>query len=256
METFFKIYAFAFGAIVGSFLNVVIYRLPLKKNLVHPRSACPQCGNQLKWYHNIPIVSYLVLMGKCGFCKTPISPRYPFVELIAGLFAFYLAPKEISSEQLLFFFFYFGIAAVFICHFFIDLDHHLLLDSLNLYLLGLIFSFVVWNFSWQYWLIGGLIGFLGPLLVTWLFYKIRGQIGLGGGDIKLYGILGLYLGPLGVVYNIFFSCMLGAIVGIILILVNKMDRSRPMPFGPFIIIVATFQIFFPLVFSYLEAIIR
>lgn len=256
METFLQIYAFLFGAIVGSFLNVVIYRLPLKKDLVHPRSACPKCGNQLKWYHNIPILSYLVLLGKCGFCKTPISPRYPFVELLAGLFAFYLAPRDLSPEQLLFFFLHFGIAAVFICHFFIDLDHHLLLDNLNLYLLVLIFSFVVWNFSWQYWLIGGLIGFLGPLLVTWLFYKIRGQIGLGGGDIKLYGILGLYLGPLGVVYNIFFSCMLGAIVGIFLILISKMDRSRPMPFGPFIIVVASIQIFFPYLFSYLEGFIR
>lgn len=256
MEIFLKVYGFIFGSIVGSFLNVVIYRLPLKKNLVTPRSACPKCGTQLKWFHNIPILSYVFLTGKCGFCKTGIPLRYPLIEILTGLLALWLAPTSLSPEQLLYFFFHFGIGAVFICHFFIDLDHHLLLDSLNLYLLALVFSFVVLTFHWQYWLVGGAIGFLAPLLVTWLFYKIRGQIGLGGGDIKLFGILGLYLGPLGIVYNIFFSCMIGAISGIILILLRKMDRSKPMAFGPFIIIVAAWQIFFPELFNYVAGFLR
>ncbi|MFY7992990.1 MAG: prepilin peptidase [Bacteriovoracaceae bacterium] len=256
METFLKVYGFIFGSIVGSFLNVVIYRLPLKKDLVKPRSACPECGNQLKWFHNIPILSYVFLAGKCSFCKTGIPLRYPLIEILTGLLALWLAPANLSPEQLLYFFFHFGIGAVFICHFFIDLDHHLLLDSLNIYLLVLVFSFVVLTFHWQYWLIGGAIGFLAPLLVTWLFYKLRGQIGLGGGDIKLFGILGLYLGPLGIIYNIFFSCMIGAVFGIILILFQKMDRSKPMAFGPFIIVVAAWQIFFPELFTYVADFLR
>lgn len=245
METFLKIYSFAFGAIVGSFLNVVIYRLPLKKDLVKSRSGCPKCGSQLKWYHNIPLLSFVFLGGKCAFCKTPISLRYPLIELLAGLLAFWIAPTEISPEQLMFFFLHFFIGAVFICHFFIDLDHQLLLDSLNLYLLFLILCYVLFAYPWPYYVIGGLIGFVGPLLVTWLFYKLRGQIGLGGGDIKLYGILGLYLGPMGITFNIFLSCFLGAIIGVALIVTNKMDRSKPMAFGPYILVVAGFQIYFP-----------
>ena len=256
MTLFYQVYAFAFGALIGSFLNVVIYRLPLKKDMVKARSACPKCNAQLKWYHNIPILSFLFLRGKCGFCKTPISYRYPLIELMTGLFALWLFPYELSPESLMHFSLFFAIGCVFICHFFIDLDHHLLLDSLNLYLLVLFLCYSVLTFHWQYYVTGALIGFLGPLLVTWLFYKIRGQIGLGGGDIKLFGILGLYLGPIGVVYNIFFSCMIGALCGIILILTNKMDRSKPMPFGPFIILIASLQIFFPSIFSYLESIVR
>ncbi len=256
MQTFLQIYSFFFGAIVGSFLNVVIYRLPLKKDLAKSRSACPKCGTQLRWYHNIPIISFLFLGGRCVFCKTRISFRYPFVEILTGLLALWLAPHSLNPEQLMFFFLHFGIGAIFICHFFIDLDHHLLLDSLNIYLLVLVFTFVVLTFHWQFWLTGAAIGFLGPLLVTWLFYKLRGQVGLGGGDIKLFGILGLYLGPMGIVYNIFFSCLAGSLIGIILILTKRLDRSRPMPFGPFIILVASFQIFFPHLFSYVEGILK
>jgi leader peptidase (prepilin peptidase)/N-methyltransferase len=127
----------------------------------------------------------------------------------------------------------------------IDLDHHLLLDSLNLYLLAILLSYALFHYSWEYWLFGALIGFGSPLLVTWLYFKIRGQIGLGGGDIKLFGILGLFLGPVGVLFNIFLSCFLGAIIGLLLIILNRMSKEHPMAFGPSILIVATFQIFFP-----------
>jgi prepilin signal peptidase PulO-like enzyme (type II secretory pathway) len=245
MSTFFSIYFFIFGLLIGSFLNVVILRLPVKANLVSKRSACPSCGNQLKWYHNIPLISFLVLRGKCGFCGTRISWRYPLIELFTGLVAFWLMPEEMNQVALTNFFFYFTVACIFISHFLIDLDHHLLLDSLNLYLLAIFLSYSVFYFSWQYWVIGGAIGFGGPLLVTWLFYKIRGQVGLGGGDIKLYGILGIFLGPIGVMLTIFLSCMIGAVLGLTLIALNKMTKDKPMAFGPSILLVAAFQIFFP-----------
>lgn len=245
MHTLYSIYAFIFGTLIGSFLNVVILRLPAEKDLVKARSACPKCQTQLKWYHNIPLLSFIFLRGKCGFCGARISWRYPLIELLTGLIAFWLFPENYDSMSLGIYLFYFTLACIFICHFFIDLDHYLLLDSLNLYLLAVILPFCFFMYPWTHWVIGGAIGFGGPLLVTWLFYKIRGQVGLGGGDIKLYGILGLLFGPIGVIYTIFLSCFVGAIVGIILISLNKMTKDKPMPFGPAIILVASMQIFFP-----------
>lgn len=245
MNTLYSIYAFIFGTMIGSFLNVVILRLPVEKDLVNDRSGCPKCGTQLKWFHNIPILSFLLLRGKCAFCKTPISWRYPLIEILTGLISFWLFPDQVDVMSLTLYLVYFSIACVFICHFFIDLDHQLLLDSLNIYLLVIIVPFVVFYFSWQYWLIGGVLGFGAPLLVTWLFYKIRGQVGLGGGDIKLFGILGLLLGPVGVCFTIFFSCFVGAVVGIALIAFKKHTKDKPMAFGPAILLVASFQIFFP-----------
>lgn len=245
MEILFLIYAFVFGIMIGSFLNVVILRLPKKEDLVKKRSYCPACGNQLRWYHNVPLVSYIFLKGKCGFCGHRISWRYPLIELLTGLVAIWLLPAELNLESLGFFLFYFAIACIFISHFFIDLDHHLLLDSLNLYLLAIILPYAVIMHQWQFWLIGAALGFGAPLLVTWIFYKIRGQIGLGGGDIKLYGILGLLLGPTGIMFTIFLSCFVGAVLGLILIAMKKMNKDHPMAFGPAILLVASFQIFLP-----------
>jgi leader peptidase (prepilin peptidase)/N-methyltransferase len=245
MEFLYKIYAIIFGLLIGSFLNVVILRLPKEKNIVSERSACPNCGNQLKWFHNIPVLSFIFLKGSCAFCGSRISMRYPLIEILTALVSYWLFPEIISGESIGFYFFNFSIACVFICHFFIDLDHQLLLDSLNIYLLLLILPFVIFTFPWTYWLIGGVIGFGGPMFVTWLFYKIRGQIGLGGGDIKLYGILGLLLGPTGIMFTIFFSCLVGAVIGLMMIGLKKMTKDRPMAFGPAILMVAAFQIYFP-----------
>lgn len=245
MTPFFTIMFFIFGLLIGSFLNVVILRLPKKKDLVYDRSECPKCNAKLKWFHNIPVLSFVILKGKCGFCKNRISWRYPLIELFTGLVAFWLMPKDISYPELTSFFFYFSIACIFICHFMIDLDHHLLLDSLNLYLLAIFLAYAVFNFSWQYWMTGGAVGFGVPLVVTWLFYKIRGQVGLGGGDIKLFGILGVFLGPMNIMFTIFLSCFVGAILGVLLITMKRMTKDKPMAFGPSILIVAAFQIFFP-----------
>lgn len=236
---------FVFGLLIGSFLNVLIIRLPKKENWVSQRSACVHCGFQLKWYHNIPLVSYLALRGKCSSCNARISMQYPLIELLTGLAAILLMPDYVSSDSLMIFSFYFAVFSIFLCHLVIDIRHHLLLDGLNLYLLGLFLLFAVLNYHWKQYVLGGAIGFFIPLGVTWAFYKLRGQIGLGGGDIKLYGILGIFLGPLGVVLNIFLSCTLGAIIGLTLIIVGKMNRNTPMPFGPSILAVAAFQIFFP-----------
>ena len=123
MSNLFSIYAFIFGCMIGSFLNVVILRLPVQKNLVSDRSVCPKCSAQLKWYHNIPLLSFIFLKGKCSFCNTPISWRYPLIELLTGLISFWLLPDHPGAENFGYYLFFFTIACVFICHFFIDLDH-------------------------------------------------------------------------------------------------------------------------------------
>lgn len=224
---------------------MVIIRLPAGKNITMERSACPKCGAQLRWFHNIPVISFIFLRGKCAFCGTRISWRYPLIELLTGLASYWLFPDYLNVQSMGMYIFYFSIACIFICHLFIDIDHQLLMDRLNIYLLVIILPYVVFNYHWTYWLIGGAFGFLVPLFVTWLFYKIKGQVGLGGGDIKLFGILGLILGPSGVFFSIFFSCFIGSIIGITMIVTKKLNKENPMAFGPAILIVATFQIFFP-----------
>jgi leader peptidase (prepilin peptidase)/N-methyltransferase len=148
-----------------------------------------------------------------------------------------------DSSSLLGFFFYFSVFCAFLVHFVVDLKHRILPDSINLYLMSLFLLVSFINNPWTHWLIGGILGLGFPLLVSWLFYLLRGQVGLGGGDIKLYGVLGIYLGPIGVMQNIFLSCFLGSLIGIGLIASKVIKRDHPIPFGPFILIVATVQIF-------------
>ncbi len=247
----YKILALCYGLCIGSFLNVVIHRLPLGESIIF-RSKCPKCGDKIPWYLNIPVVSYLLLLGRCRKCRALISWRYPFVELILGVAAFGLCPLKMDYHSLTYALFYFSIFAVLVAHFFIDLDHQILPDSLNLFLLAAILSFAIVNFPVSHWVWGVIVGLGLPLAVTWGFYLLRGQIGLGGGDIKLYAILGLYMGAKGAVELIFYSCFLGSLIGGGLILAKKMSKDRPIPFGPFIIIAAVVQIYFPQLYSILN----
>lgn len=243
------IWVFFYGLLIGSFLNVVIYRLPRDKSVVRPRSSCIKCGHQIKWYENIPVFSYIFLKGKCSNCKTSISIKYPLIELLIGCFAVLLFPHYLTIESLAQYLCLFFIACIFVALFFIDIEFHLLPDKLNLYLLVVVLSYALMTQDYIDIALGFLIGFGGTYFITYLFYKIKGQIGLGGGDIKLFGILGLLLGPQGIVQLIFYSAFLGSIVGITLIATGKLNKNKPLAFGPYILIVAAFQIFFPALFE-------
>jgi prepilin signal peptidase PulO-like enzyme (type II secretory pathway) len=245
MTELFTLYFFIFGALIGSYLNVLILRLPKAEDTVTKRSHCTACGYQIKWYENIPIMSYLMLKGRCSECGTKISWQYPIVEIVTGILAVYLMPQNFHLNAIINFLVHFAIGCAFICHFVIDIRTQLLLDKINIFLFTLIFFYSLYSFGVIHLVLGAIIGFGFPLLVTWLFYKIKGQVGLGGGDIKLYGILGLYLGATGIIHNIFLSCFLGSLVGISLIALKKLDRSTPIAFGPFILIAGFFQIFMP-----------
>ena len=245
MGDLFRIYAGIFGLLIGSFLNVVIYRLPLGRELVLARSACPKCDAPIPWWCNIPVLSWVALKGKCRSCAAPISVRYALVELTAGLIFFLSFPSDLTSVRIFQWIFLAAISSVLICHFFIDLQHKILPDVLNIYLLCLVFPYALIFFAPIHWLSGGGFGFFGPFAVSWLFYKWKGKVGLGGGDIKLWGVLGIFLGPFGILENIFMSCLLGSVVGISLILAKRYDRDGGIPFGPFIIVVSFVQIYFP-----------
>lgn len=244
-----NIFVFIFGSLIGSFLNVVIYRMPRNESIVFPRSRCPKCSHLIPWYYNIPILGFFLTKMRCFNCHEKISIRYPLIETFCALIAVLLFPDALTSEALIYFFIDFSLFCALLAHFLIDLEHQILPDKINLYLLAIIAPMQILQTPMGHWLVGGAIGFLGPLLVTWIFYKLRGVVGLGGGDIKLFGIIGILLGPFGVVSNIFMSCFLGSIVGLTLIAFKKMDKTKPIPFGPYIIIVLMVQYFFPEYFT-------
>ena len=240
---------FIFGLLIGSFLNVIIIRVPEGRGIFLPRSRCPCCKKLIRWYENIPIISYIFIRGRCRGCNAPISKVYPLVELLGGMGACLTIDFSGDLFHLFHSIILFGAFCVFLCHFIIDLRHQILPDGLNIYLGCMFLMNMVLFLDWKFSALGFCLGFGFPYLITLLFYFVRGEVGLGGGDIKLYGVLGLYLGPLGILQNIFLSSILGSVVTLLLILSKKIDRSTPIPFGPFIIGIASWQIFFPKVYK-------
>lgn len=242
---YWKVNSFLFGALIGSFLNVVINRIPKNKSVITPRSACESCGHQIRWFENIPIVSFISLRGKCSNCSTKISYQYPLIELICGLAALYLFPELINKKSLIFFTIKFSIFATLLAMTVIDIKLHLIPDKLNLFLLAIILPFSIVQNGYQFPIIGGVVGFGGTFLITWVYFKVRGVIGLGGGDIKLFGVLGVLLGPKGIILNIFISCFVGLIFSLLLMTINKLKFKNHLAFGPYICLVGIIQIFFP-----------
>ena len=243
------------GLFVGSFLNVVIHRLPRmmerdwhaqaaelrgeeppageRLNLATPRSRCPHCGHQITLLENIPLVSYLVLRGRCGHCGAGISKRYPIVEAVSALLSAYAAWH-----------FGFGAAALGALLFvwamvaltFIDLDTQLLPDDITLPLLWLGLAF---NVGGTYTelpaaVIGAMAGYLALWSVFWLFKLATGKEGMGYGDFKLLAAIGAWLGWQMLPLTILLSSLVGAVVGIVLIAVARHGRNVPIPFGPYL----------------------
>ncbi|MGH8710680.1 MAG: prepilin peptidase [Burkholderiales bacterium] len=243
------------GLMVGSFLNVVIYRLPkllerewleqcaeLKSerlapaphfNLIIPRSACPQCGKPITVLENIPLLSYLVLRGKCSGCGAPIAKRYPLVETLSGVLSAVIAWR-----------FGFGMTALagilfawcMIALTFIDLDTQILPDCITLPLLwcGLLFNLGALFSDVKSAVIGATAGYLALWAVYWLFKWATGKEGMGYGDFKLLAAIGAWLGWQMLLPVILLSSFVGAVVGITLILTKDHGRNVPIPFGPYL----------------------
>ncbi len=233
-----------FGAIIGSFLNVVILRLPEKNtSIVFPASHCPKCLNTLSWYENIPILSYIILRGKCSHCHTSISIQYPAVEMLTGIVAVAVYCKFNFTIQAGA---YFLFAAALLVIIFIDIHHQIIPDIISLpgIVLGFLFSFINSSVTWQSALIGLLLG--GGVLYTiaFLYSLLRNQDGMGGGDIKLLAMIGAWLGWQSLPFIILVSSASGSIVGLIAMKWQKKGGSTRIPFGPFLSFAALIYTFY------------
>lgn len=254
----FVLSAALLGLLVGSFLNVVIYRLPImmqrewraqaleylecppeqiseRFNLLLPSSRCPHCGHRIRSWENIPLVSWLALRGKCSSCQAPISSRYPLVELACGLLSGYVAwhfgfTWQAGAMLLL----TWGLVAMSM----IDIDHQLLPDSLVLPLLwlGLILNNFGLFVSLESALWGAVAGYLSLWSVYWLFKLVTGKEGMGYGDFKLLAMLGAWGGWQVLPLTILLSSVVGAVLGTILLRVQRAESSTPIPFGPYLAI--------------------
>lgn len=235
---------FCLGAIVGSFLNVVILRLPDdKQSIVFPASHCPACHNSLAWYENIPLLSFLFLRGKCSSCHHKISFQYPVVELLMATLSVALYYRFGLSFTTFGFFIFCAALLVII---WIDLHHQIIPDAISLpgIAIGFLFSFINDFVSWQESLIGLIIGGGVLYLISLLYFLLRKQEGMGGGDIKLLAMLGAFLGFKSLPFIVFASSISGAIIGLAAILIQKKEKSTRIPFGPFLSLAALTYLFF------------
>lgn len=239
-----QIIIFIFGMCIGSFVNVCIYRLPASKSIIEPlRSICPNCGSIIRFYDNIPVLSYLLLKGQCRCCNKPISYRYPLVELISGAFALCTFLKFGPTPEA---FVYFSFITALLVITFIDINHKIIPDIITIPGIpaGFLASFAIQSITYKESLLGLLAGGGSLLLVWWIYYLIKKTEGIGGGDIKLMAMIGAITGWQGVIFTIFVSSLVGTLVGITIILRTKKGIKIAVPFGPFLSIGATTYIFF------------
>ncbi len=237
-----------FGACVGSFLNVCIYRLPRGQSIVTPRSHCTKCRKQIKWYDNIPIFSYIILLGKCRYCGRRISARYFIVELltVAMSVVTFIHFQDIPKYLIYFCF----LVAPLIVVAFIDLEHRLIPDIISIpgIAAGAMARLAFAEGSFTPVILDIMLGILvggGFLCVVGLGYEwMKKQEGLGGGDVKLACMLGAFFGWKAVIFILLMSSMLGSVVGLFLIFVLKKGAKYAIPFGPFLVAAAYINLFF------------
>jgi len=224
------------GSCIGSFLNVVIHRLPREESIVSPRSRCPACGRPIRSWENVPLLSYIALRGKCAGCGGRISWRYPAVELLTAVgfaaITWHAGNAWQAARDLVFFSLLVPIA-------FIDIDHRIIPDELSLGGLaaGILLSFLPGG-NWKDGLLGGLLG--GGILygTAFLYEKIRGVEGMGGGDIKLIAMIGACLGWAGALATIFLGSLIGAAGGLLAMRRGSQGLKTAIPFGPYLCVAA------------------
>lgn len=247
----FVIFIFIFGLCVGSFLNVLIYRLPLDLPL-SGRSYCPKCKKKISWYDNIPLFSFLFLKGKCRQCHSPISFQYPFIELITGV-SFVMSFVLLTNNQDLRFmildfrfwvtiFYSLWIVSAFLAIFVIDLKHQIITDQIIFCTLIVTLLYQIFNSTIP---ISNYL--LSATIASFFFfflYKITKEKGMGFGDVKLVFLMGLILGYPNIVLALYLAFLTGAIIGVILILARIKKLKQPIAFGPFLSIATIVSYFF------------
>lgn len=234
------------GLTIGSFLNVVICRVPRGESIVHPGSHCPGCGHVLAAWENVPVLSWVLLRGHCRGCGNAISPRYPIVEILCGLLAWALYLRFGPTLEFVGFalFSYLLVALTYI-----DLDHQLLPDRLTLPGLGigLIAAPLIHAHepleAFGDALLGALVGGGILYLVAWSYEKAAGREGMGGGDIKFLAMIGAFLGWQGVLLTLFLGSIVGSVIGVAVMVARREDSKLALPFGPFLAIGALITLF-------------
>lgn len=221
------------GLCVGSFLNVVIGRLPAGRSIARPRSSCPRCGNSIAWYDNVPVLSYLLLRARCRSCRSPISWRYPVVEILcAALFAMayirFGPTLQLASALVL--------LSMLVAISGIDLDHQIIPDLLSVpgVVVGLLMSLAPGAIGWPASTLGVVVGAGVFLVIIAASSLALGQAGMGGGDVKLGAMLGAFLGWKLVLFSILISVLVGGLLAGGLLATGRKGRKDPIPFGPFL----------------------
>lgn len=236
-------FIFILGLLFGSFFNVVILRLPEEISLVKERSRCNSCKKPIYWYHNIPVLSYLVLRGRCSNCKTKISIQYPLVELFTAVMFLLLYLKfGITLRWLVYTIFVSALIVVSV----IDLHLQIIPDEISLpgIPIGFILCFVTGDVVWWESLLGILLGGGTFLLIAILYEKLAKREGLGGGDVKLLGMIGAWQGYQSLLPVIVVSSALGSVVGLLVMWFQRKDFKAAIPFGPFLAIGSVLYLFF------------
>jgi len=226
------IFVFWFGAVWGSFLNVCIYRLPRGLSPLEGRSFCPFCGTQIRSYDSIPLLSFLILRGRCRSCRAPISRRYPLVEALAGflaVFFFWLFPPERALLNFLF-------ASCLLVISFIDFEHQIIPSWMCAggMLGGVLVSLFGLGVPLKESIFGIFTGIGVLFTVRWLYELLRKEEGLGEGDLELMAFVGAFLGVKGALFAVWVGFALGGILGLILTAAKKAERKSALPFGPFL----------------------
>jgi leader peptidase (prepilin peptidase)/N-methyltransferase len=233
MAEVLNLFSFLLGLSLGSFANVCIYRLPRKISIVTPDSFCPSCGKRIKWYHNIPLLSFILLRGRCAYCGEKISFLYPLVEGLTGIISFILFKKfGLSIQYLIYLLFCLSMIIVF----FIDLYHYIIPNIITFSGIGagILLFFLFPLLPRKDMLLGAITG--GALFggVSLLYYLLTKKVGLGEGDIKLIFMMGFFIGVKGVLFVTLLGSITGAIIGTLYLIFSKKGMREPIPFGPFL----------------------
>jgi len=253
LDTVIKVFIFIFGSLIGSFLNVCIYRMPLGESVVRPRSHCTKCKKMIPWYDNVPFISYILLGGRCRFCKSRISPRYFLVEfLTAGFFLLFYILYGFSYPALMYIVFICGL----IVATFVDIAHRIIPDQISIggIVVGLLFSLLksylqptayelrpIWD-SLIGVIAGGGIIYLTAFLFDLVYFKMlkKGPVdgettSMGGGDVKFLAMIGAFLGWKAAILTFFLAPFFAAVIGVINLITKK---EHTIPYGPFLSLAA------------------
>jgi len=237
-----NIFAILLGLSVGSFLNVCIYRLPRRVSITKPSSFCPACGNRIRPYHNIPVLSYVFLRGKCAYCSASISPRYPLVEALTAFLAWATLQRfELTILTPIYFLF---VCALLVATF-VDFDFKIIPNEVTVG--GLAFGLLL-SPALPHGIKGALFGAVlggGILwLVAFLYELITGREGMGFGDVKLLAMMGCFLGPKSIPLVILIASLAGSLVGVAMMVFFRKGRLYALPFGPFLALGGLLYLFF------------